>query len=1022
MIKKILKIALISFLALIGIAFAAPFLFKGKIMELAKKEMNKSLNAKANFKDVDISFFRHFPKVAVGLKELQIIGVNEFAKDTLISAQHIDVAVNLMSVLKGSNYQIHSVTINQPRIHAIVNKDGRANWDIAKPDTSAVAATEEKPFRMQLDAYEIKNGFIQYLDAPGNMSSEIVNLNHSGSGDFNADLFTLKTNTKADAVSFTYNNIPYLLNTKTAIETDIQVDNKNSKYGFKTGKIQLNELPLQTEGFFQLINDSTYDMEISYKAPSTDFRHILSLVPVVYQQNFAAVKTSGKAAFDGFVKGRYSNQQMPAYKVNLDITDGFFQYPDLPKPVQHINLTMHLDNPDGVTDHAVIDIPKGHIEFGSDPFDFHFIFKNPLSSKYLDAGAKGKLDLANVTQFVKLAAGTKIAGLLDADIDVKGNLSALQKQQAGEFSGKGFINVNNLYYASKDFPQPIQNTHAKIFVESPDGVADNTVINIPTAHVEVGGDKADISLLLKNPITDPYFDGTAKGAFDLSKVKQFYTFEPGTSISGVVDANLSFKGRKSMIDKKQYEAIQTAGTVNTNNINYQSKAYPEGAKIKTASFNFNPKTIVLSNLAGSFMKTNFTGSGSFDNMIGYALRDEPLAGSLNLNADKVNLNDWMGTDTATSATATETGTPFAVPKNMNLTLNTSVNNVTYDKVVYNNVNGSLLLADETVTLKNVRTETLGGTMALNGSYSTRLNKVNPDIALNYDVKNLDVQKTFLAYNTVQKLMPIAQFLDGKLSSQMTMTGKLGQDMFPQLSSLTGNGNMLLIEGFLKKFAPLEKLANLIEVKDLENVSVRDVKNYITFANGKVAVKPFKLKIKDIEMEIGGMHGFDQSMEYIVNMKVPRAMMGAKGNALVNNLATQVNNKGVPLKLSDIVNLHVKIGGTINNPTLTTDLKQSAGSLAEELKQQAADMVKAKADSTKTAVTSTVKDTLANVKKQVLKDAEDELKKRLFTKPDSASGNSGTNDTKKKVEESAKGLLKDLNPFKKKKKQTDTIPN
>jgi hypothetical protein len=28
---------------------------------------------------------------------------------------------------------------------------------------------------------------------PGNMSSEIINLNHKGSGDFTSDLFTLKT-------------------------------------------------------------------------------------------------------------------------------------------------------------------------------------------------------------------------------------------------------------------------------------------------------------------------------------------------------------------------------------------------------------------------------------------------------------------------------------------------------------------------------------------------------------------------------------------------------------------------------------------------------------------------------------------------------------------------------------------------------------------------------------------------------------------------------------------------------------
>ena len=60
-------------------------------------------------------------------------------------------------------------------------------------------------------------------------------------------------------------------------------------------------------------------------------------------------------------------------------------------------------------------------------------------------------------------------------------------------------------------------------------------------------------------------------------------------------------------------------------------------------------------------------------------------------------------------------------------------------------------------------------------------------------------------------------------------------------------------GILKKFAPLEKLANTLQIDELKEVSVNDIKNYIQFANGKVLVKPFSLKVKDIEMLIGGTH-------------------------------------------------------------------------------------------------------------------------------------------------------------------------
>jgi hypothetical protein len=271
-------------------------------------------------------------------------------------------------------------------------------------------------------------------------------------------------------------------------------------------------------------------------------------------------------------------------------------------------------------------------------------------------------------------------------------------------------------------------------------------------------------------------------------------------------------------------------------------------------------------------------------------------------------------------------------------------------------------------------------------------------------------------------MPIAGFLSGKLSSQLSFTGKLQQNMMPDLNSLTGQGNLLLIEGFLNKFAPVDKLAQVLNIKPLQSVSLKDVRNYIEFSNGKVLVKPFKLKVNDVNMEIGGMHGFDQSLDYTINLKLPRSMMGEKGNQLVNNLISQVNNKGIPMKVGELVDLNVKMGGFIKNPVFKTDLKQATNSLANDFKQQATDFAKQKIDSTKTAVTSAAKDTLNSAKKQVMALAQDELKKQLSGKKDTSEQASNTQDAKKKLEESGKGLIENFNPFKKKKKQTDTLTN
>ena len=249
-----------------------------------------------------------------------------------------------------------------------------------------------------------------------------------------------------------------------------------------------------------------------------------------------------------------------------------------------------------------------------------------------------------------------------------------------------------------------------------------------------------------------------------------------------------------------------------------------------------------------------------------------------------------------------------------------------------------------------------------------------------------------------------------------MKGKLGENMMPDLASLTGNGNLLLIQGFLSKFKPLEQIAQTLNVKELEQISIKDVKNYIEFTDGKVMVKPFKLNVKGIEMEIGGFHGFNQSLDYIINLNVPRALMGEKGNAFLNTLVSQAASKGVPVTLREMIPIQLKVGGFIKNPQLKTDIKQTATNLTEDLKKQVTEFAKAKIDSTKTAVTKAVKDSVESAKKQVVKAAEEELKKKLFGKKDSTDASpSDTIRTKKNLEETGKGLIRDL--FKKKKKDT-----
>jgi hypothetical protein len=892
-LRKFFKIFFITLLVLIGLLFATPYIFKGKIVSLVKKEVNKKLNAKVDFKDVNISFFRRFPKVSIGLDDLQVIGTDDFAADTLLSAKRLDAIVDFMSFIRGSNMDIYNVYLESPRINAIINKDGLANWDIVKPAAEKTNAdTTGKPFNMKLDYYSIENGYINYMDVQSNMSFVAENLNHSGTGDFTSDQFTLKTKSAADAISFNYGAIPYLSNVKSTVNADIKIDNKNSTYSFDGLNILLNDLKLTGKGSINKLANG-YGMDISFKSPSTDFKNILSLITPIYQKEFSKVTATGSAIFEGFVKGVYADSTMPGYHLAAEVKDGAFKYTDLPKGVQQINFKVLIDNPDGKTDNAVVDITNGHLAIDNEPFDFRLLVKKPISNMFVDAAAKGKLDLSQVANYVKLEKGTSIAGLMNADVNIKGNV--------------------------KD------------------------------------------------------------------------------------------------IENKQYNDFYAGGTVDVNNFNYKSVDYPTGVKLNTVHTVFTPTKIDVSNLSGQYMNSNFNGGGQINNLLSYLLSGKPLSANLTVNADKVNLNDWIGVSADTTTAKGPAAKPFVVPANLDIVLNTTVGNLKYDKVDIQNLSGILQIADEGVKLNNVNGNALDGMMKINGSYSTKESKTKPAIAMSYDVAQVDIQKTFYAFNTAQKLMPIGKFLSGKLTSVLSANGKLGDNMSIDISTISGNGNLFLIEGFLSKFAPLDKIASVLNVKELQTLSLKDVKTFFEFSNGKLLIKPFTVKVKNIEMEIGGLQGigFDEGINYAINMKLPRSLMGTQGNQFVDNLVKSVNAKGVPLKLGETVNFKMAMGGTIKAPTLKVDLKQSGETLAGQMQQQVKDFVQAKIDSDKKAAT----DTLNAIKKQLGNAALDELRRRMLNKNDTMAIKDSTpvKNSGEKTKESVKGLLDNL--LKKKPKDT-----
>jgi len=203
MLKKILLILAALFALLVLSALILPFVYREKIVALVKEEINKSVNARVDFGDYDLSLLSTFPQLTLQLGDVRVTGVAPFEGDTLTSMQSIEVAVDLMTVIKGEQIEIKSVRLKNPLVNLIVLKDGTANWDIVKPDTTAAKAVEKPTaFKAALKEFSIENGRIRYEDASLDMRTGMDALGLVADGDFTQDFVVLNRRLKAENTSF----------------------------------------------------------------------------------------------------------------------------------------------------------------------------------------------------------------------------------------------------------------------------------------------------------------------------------------------------------------------------------------------------------------------------------------------------------------------------------------------------------------------------------------------------------------------------------------------------------------------------------------------------------------------------------------------------------------------------------------------------------------------------------------------------------------------------------------------------
>lgn len=451
MLKKILKISAIVIVVFVAALFAIPYFFKDQIKAKIADAINESVDAKVSFADADLSLFKNFPNAAVGIEKLVIINKAPFEGDTLVSLGELNLKMSIKELFKGKDepLNIQGITSENGLVNIIFNKDGVGNFDIALKDKKETAKDNaSKPLSLKIQNYKIENFTFRYIDQGSKIKMVIDSLNHEGTGDFTNSKLDLTTKSTAK-VSLDMDKINYMKNVKLTLDAVLGIDLDQSKYTFKENKALINQLPLEFDGFIQMVEaGQIYDLK--FKTPTSSFTNFLGLIPSAYSSSLDGVKTTGDFTVAGFAKGQLTDTTVPKFNVAIASNNASFQYPNLPKSVQNIVIDTKIINETGILNDTYVNLDKLSFRIDQDVFNAKANIRNITVNPFVNAALKGTINLANLSKAYPIKMDKPLAGILKADVTTQFDMASVEKSQYQNIKNAGTMSLSGFKYTDEN--------------------------------------------------------------------------------------------------------------------------------------------------------------------------------------------------------------------------------------------------------------------------------------------------------------------------------------------------------------------------------------------------------------------------------------------------------------------------------------------------------------------------------------------------------------------------------------------
>lgn len=431
----------------------------------------------------------------------------------------------------------------------------------------------------------------------------------------------------------------------------------------------------------------------------------------------------------------------------------------------------------------------------------------------------------------------------------------------------------------------------------------------------------------------PEMQFSTQSDVDLHEIFTFFPIPGIEELEGKASVQMHFSGQAGDSEHftiQDYQRSEMQGEASISGLRLRMEGQKNVFHDCNASFSFVNSDATIKTLKGAIGKTDFSLQGIVRNLPGYLL----LPGSLltvedaAFHSDNLVLDEWLEV-TATEAPKTEKDkTPYLleIPDHVDFDMKLSVGKLTFRQFTASDIHGRVDIKNRLFGAHDLSFQSCGGSVLVNGV----VNGTTPGqllITATGKFSSINIRELFAEFENFSQKTLEDRNLNGKVDATVEFRCPFSSALEADLNGLYTSADLVITNGELVNYKPLEALSKFVKVEELRQVKFATLHNTIEIKDKTIIIPQMEINSSALNLVLSGTHHFDNTIEYHFNLLLKDLLAQKfRKNRKQDEFGEIVEEEGG-------ARIFLKMTGTADDPIISYDGKGVREKIKEDLKKE-----------------------------------------------------------------------------------------